>query len=263
VLTHLVDKSLVLLDEESVATRYRMLETIREYALEKLAESGESEAIRAQHLEYFVRLAEEAESKFFTAEQTLWFNRFEAERDNVRIALTWAPDAGQLELGLRLAAALVTFWGYRGYHVEGMEMLQSLLTHPLAARTLARAKALYVFSALHSLSGNSEQAAGNATEALAIGQALSDAQTTAGALHSLGMANANLGNAAEARPLHEQALAMFRALDHPLIGRVLWGLGLAALRAGDHVEATRWFAEAGTLTQSTGNKVLASVVMRH
>jgi predicted ATPase len=86
-----------------------MLETVREFALERVGDAGaEAEALRRRHLAYFVALAEEAEPKLFGAEQAAWFERLERERDNVRAALQWAVDHGEAELGLRLMGAL--FW---------------------------------------------------------------------------------------------------------------------------------------------------------
>jgi tetratricopeptide (TPR) repeat protein len=108
-----------------------MLETIRQYAQEKLEESGESSLLRDRHLEYFCSLAEQARPHFRDAEQFMWLDRFETELDNVRAALTWALLGGSVEAGLRLAADLGVdtgaFWVNRGHMQEGHELLEQLL----------------------------------------------------------------------------------------------------------------------------------------
>jgi non-specific serine/threonine protein kinase len=264
-LTHLLDKSLAIKQERAGGARYRLLEPIRQYAREKLIAAGEDEAVRARHLDYFTRLAEEAESKFETSEQMLWLNRCEAELDNVRAALYGSVSAVQVEMGLRLVAALEHFWYIRDHQSEGIEMLQNLLARPEAAkRTLARAKALNVLGLLHYRPGNYAQAKGAAAEALAIGEELRDARTKALALFSLGRTNAYQGNAAEGRSQLEQALAAFRALDEPyFVGRVLGGLGLSALRTGAYADAISWFVEDVTLMQGLGDRIMAGFAIRH
>jgi predicted ATPase/class 3 adenylate cyclase len=122
-ISRLVDKSLIVVDQESnsQAVRYRMLETIRQYAVEKLLESGEGESMRARHLTFFVRLAQKAESRMHGTEQLTWFERLETEHDNLGTALDWSLEEGSSEEGVRLAAAMRWFWYMRGYWREGRE----------------------------------------------------------------------------------------------------------------------------------------------
>jgi predicted ATPase/class 3 adenylate cyclase/DNA-binding XRE family transcriptional regulator len=139
VLLHLVDKSLVVAKTQGTeprypaggSLRYHMLETIRQYAQEKLADSGESSLLRDRHLEYFRSLGEQARPHFRDAEQIMWLDRFETELDNVRAALTWALDGGSVESGLRLASDLGVdtgaFWVNRDHIKEGHELLEQLL----------------------------------------------------------------------------------------------------------------------------------------
>ncbi|MBI5302794.1 MAG: tetratricopeptide repeat protein [Chloroflexi bacterium] len=145
VLSRLVDKSLVMVEIRDGATRYRMLETIRQYAREKLIESGERENVQNRHLEYFVKLADEAEPNLHGAGQMTWFNRLDNEYDNLRNALEWSASEDRVEKGLRLGGALYRFWLTRGYWNEGYQRLDSLLKIKGAEqRTLARGKALQV-----------------------------------------------------------------------------------------------------------------------
>jgi tetratricopeptide (TPR) repeat protein len=139
VLLHLVDKSLVVAKTQGTeprypaggSLRYHMLETIRQYAQEKLDEAGEASLVRDHHLEYFRSLAMQARPHFRDSEQFVWLDRFETELDNVRAALTWALQGGSVEAGLRLASDLgvVTgaFWVNRGHIAEGHELLEQLL----------------------------------------------------------------------------------------------------------------------------------------
>jgi predicted ATPase/class 3 adenylate cyclase len=131
VLLHLADKSLVVAETQGIEPRYYMLETIRQYAQEKLEETGEANLVRDHHLEYFRSLAEQARPHFRDAEQLAWLDRFEAELDNVRAVLAWALDGGSVESGLHLASDLGVdtgaFWVNRGHIKEGHELLEQLL----------------------------------------------------------------------------------------------------------------------------------------
>ena len=127
----LIDKSLIVAKTDGTNPRYHMLETIRQYAQEKLDEPGEANQVRDRHLDYFRSLAEQARPHFRDAEQFKWLDRFETELDNVRAALTWALQGGSAEAGLRLAADLGVdtgaFWVNRGHMKEGQEFLEQLL----------------------------------------------------------------------------------------------------------------------------------------
>jgi non-specific serine/threonine protein kinase len=127
-ISSLVSNSFVLADTIGRSqTRYRLLETIREYALEKLEEAGETARLRDRHLDLFLARAEEAAPKLGEAYQQLWLNWLEGEHDNLRAALTWSLESGCIEAGLRIATALVRFWEIRGYVQEGLRWFERLL----------------------------------------------------------------------------------------------------------------------------------------
>ena len=132
-LTRLVEKSLVVYEERAGEGRYRLLEMIREYARERLAASDETDALREQHAHFFLSLAETAETELCRADQLLWLDRLEQELDNLRAALTWSVESGEVELGLRLGSALERFWQTRGHVKEGCTHLMRLLAEPGAA----------------------------------------------------------------------------------------------------------------------------------
>ncbi len=149
-LAQLVDKSLALAEQgKDCENRYRLLETIRQYAGEKLVEAGGSEPVRDRHMAYFARLANQAEPHLRSREQIQWLDRLEAELDNIRSALEWSRDH-HVEDGLRMAADLFWFWHIRGFSSEGLEWVEKLVARereqrdePVPpSRILARAKAL-------------------------------------------------------------------------------------------------------------------------
>ena len=146
-LTHLVDKSLVAVEAETEAARYRLPETIRQYARDKLYEAGEAENIRDHHFDFFLRFAETAEPKLRSAEQIEWLARVDTEHDNLRNALAWSLESGKSESALRLAGALGYFWELRGVG-EGYKWLEEALAfteHQQSGTVSAarRAKVLY------------------------------------------------------------------------------------------------------------------------
>jgi predicted ATPase/DNA-binding SARP family transcriptional activator/DNA-binding CsgD family transcriptional regulator len=138
----LVDKSLVVSEAEEGGFRYGMLEPVRQYAQEKLEESGEIQAMKRAHAEYFIALAEEAEPRLWGSGDKAWFYRLEAEHDNMRAALFWTVEHEEAELALRLSGALRWFWRARGYHGEGRRWLERALSEEGRTSAEARAKAL-------------------------------------------------------------------------------------------------------------------------
>ena len=123
-LMQLVDKSLVIADEQAGQERYRMLETIREYARERLAEADETRVVHERHHEWFMGLAEEAAPERYDTEGLASLGH---EYDNLRAALRWAIDSGESERALRLAGGLWSFWSVRGFYTEGRAWLREVL----------------------------------------------------------------------------------------------------------------------------------------
>jgi hypothetical protein len=206
--------------------RYRLLETIREYALERLEAQGEAEEIGRRHAAYFLALAEEAEPRLAGTEQWAWLDR---ELGNLRAALAWARTVGALELGLRLAVALANFWEERGHVREGREWLESLVRglaarddRPRLATLCARALATTAWMAF--LQGDYDGAA----ESLALYRELGDGSDLAYALGALAGLAADRGEVERARALCEDSVSRFRqlgdarglAVELSLLGRV-------------------------------------------
>jgi predicted ATPase len=208
----LVEKSLVVADRSSGTTRYHLLETVRQYGLERLVENGQAETARTRHLEWAVQLAETAGSRLHGPEQEESLRVLETEHDNLRAALDWAAAGSRIESGIRLAASLGRFWEIHGHLSEGRARLETWAgaggTPPeLRARVLTSAAVL----AQRQL--DAPAARRLYEEALVIRRALDDLVGTAEALHGLGNLAYMQGDVAAAEALFEENLAVARNLN--------------------------------------------------
>jgi non-specific serine/threonine protein kinase len=167
VLSGLVRKSLVMAEPtEQRGVRYRLLEPVRQYALEKLEQSGEAEDTKRSHAEYFLALAEEAEPWLSGPRGAEWFERLEDELDNIRAAHSWARANGEAEWTLRLAGALGGFWYWAGHYGEARWWLEAALAQGDRTSTLVRAKALAAASSVAWAQSDLGRAKGAAEEGL-------------------------------------------------------------------------------------------------
>jgi predicted ATPase/DNA-binding SARP family transcriptional activator len=239
-LATLVDKSLVLADRSGPATRYRLLETLRQYGAERLAAAGERTAVRARHLAWACTLAEEAGARLDGPEQGQWLERLRAEEDNLRVALDWATDHPSGDHGLRAAGALWQFWQVRGHHEEGGRRLRMLLDASQDAAPALRAKALTSAAVLCLSVHPMPQAVADDVrclfeEAMAIRRALGDQRGVASVLHGLGGLHFRRDEPDAARACFEETLAIGRELgDTQLVAGSLNNLANLALSADNH-----------------------------
>jgi tetratricopeptide (TPR) repeat protein len=213
----LLDKSLLRGDETGEDPRFTMLDTIREFGVEHLEASGEAREVRAAHARYFLGFAGDANRRLATPEQATWFARLECDQDNLRAALAWArDDAGNEDLGLRLAASLGFFWMLRGYGTAGRSWLREMLALPgSAARTNARVRALLVLGRLMAGLGDYHAAFPVFEECIGIAAELGHARLGAFAEASLSNALLILGDLDAARPHAETATALARDAADP------------------------------------------------
>jgi predicted ATPase/class 3 adenylate cyclase len=252
----LVDKSL-LNQVEGVTgdSRLGMLETLREFGLEQLQASGEEDAVRRRHAEFFLALAEQAETKLASAGQIQWVQQMEQEHDNLRAAFEWSQTvAGATELSLRFAAALGLFWEARGYISEGRERLSALLqTLPAVGagqRPAAHARVLARAAELAYRQSDFSATTAFAEESLAIYRAVGDQPGIASTLVKLGNAAEEMGAYAAAAGFLEEALRTWRDLgDRHGVARALISLGWAALRTGDFPLARSRLEEAFAISR--------------
>lgn len=251
-LTSLVDKSLVVPEVGEERSRYRLLETIRQYARDRLVDSGAGETVRELHQAFYLAIAEEAEPKLTGPKQTVWLDRLEQEHDNLRAALTW----GNREIALRIAGALWRFWDIRGYFSEGLKWLTDVLENTDAtARTLARAKALFGAGVLNSSRGDFTAAQTLCKECLEIYQELGDLMGVAASLNILGTIASDQGDYAAARRLHEDSLAKQRELGNQQgIAASLNNLGNIARHQGDYTSARKLQEQCLAIQRELGNR---------
>lgn len=265
-LARLVDKSLLTTEPSQGETRYRMLETIREYAREKLGESGEAERLQDRHLDFFLRLAEETEPKIRGSEQVMWLNRLESENANLRAALAWSRTAeGKAESGLRLAAALAGFWGARGYWHEGREHLSAALSMEESSRLLAaRAKALFGAGFLAYMQSDYPATRSLLEASLSIYRDLGTAGRAglADALIMLGDMETQVGDYESATSLMKEARSIMRELNNERgVATALWQLATCAVHTGDYALAVQHFEEALPILSRIEDKRQMAIVL--
>ncbi len=242
-LAGLVDKSLVVMDPQGEEVRYRLLETVRQYGLEKLTEEGEEESIRAKHLDFFLWLAEEAEPQLTGPKQKEWLQQLDVERANIQVTLEFA--VSRPTAALRLAGALGRFWYVQGHWVEGCEALERALAQVRDGPQEWRAKALKWVGYLASKQGDYKKARGWLKDSLDAYRELGDRHGIANTLRTLGGVAGDQGDYVTARGLYEESLAIYRELgDRQGIAYVLQNVALMASEQGDYA-AARGFSEEG------------------
>jgi predicted ATPase/class 3 adenylate cyclase len=230
VLEGLLDKSLIRRD----ADRFSMLETIREYAGERLDESGEAHELRRRHAEYLSSLAEEFEDEHLGPEQAQIRERFRKEWDNVRAALDWAVDSGETEVGLRLAGSLAILWLDRNVAVEGERWFRTLLQNADGVDPYVRARALQTASTVAGVRSHFDQAWAWSEEALAEFRALGSEPGVAWTLTNLAIGPLESGRPEEARTMLEEAEALHLKLGNDAgVRRARHLLGQQAAAVGD------------------------------
>jgi predicted ATPase/DNA-binding SARP family transcriptional activator/DNA-binding CsgD family transcriptional regulator len=252
----LLEKNLIGQEEESDGEpRFVMLETIHEYARERLDERGEAEEVKKRHFEYFLALAEEAEPELIGRQQLEWIEVLEAEHDNMRAALAWATERGETELGLRLAGALGEFWYARGHYGEGKRWLERALAKDGGtAPAAARAKALEAVGWLAIERGEIEEAEIAAEEGLALSvQTGIESTRRASFLRMLGTMARIRGDNERAKELYEESLSLSReAGDRWGIANSLATLGSVAFMRGDHEQGKELYEEGLILSRELG-----------
>ena len=304
-LVRLVSKSLVVAEagpRHSGRVRYRLLETIRAFAGEKLAHAGEAAELRTAHAEFYVSLAERAEPELTGRRQEEWLERLAAERSNLRAALEWSLCHGQTELAFRLAGALVLFWRIRCHFSEGRDLLDAALAASRSEISALRAKALWGAGFLTLMAGDPKGAIPPLEESLAWFRELGEPQGCARALlilanarqyvedpnvlalleesvklareasdswclaHALGVAgfeSARRDELRRARERFEECLAVARGAEDMQSLRIgLLGLGQVAVNQGDYGEAESLLEEAVRVTEALGEDYGKGLALR-
>jgi len=277
--TSLVEKSLVMVEQEGDGSRYGLLETIREFAHEclskrygllgtirefaheHLVDRDDVAATAARHCDYYLGIAKTARTKLEGPEQAEWTRRIEVDLDNLRAAIALALSGGvDPVIAVKLEVALMRFRMLRGYSTEARNNVRAALAHPaIHEPTVARAHALYVGGALAMNQSDYAEATKMLTECLAIRRGLGNARETAAALSTLSTNYVQQGEIAKARDCEEEAIGMFRELGDGIGEAIgLLNLGEISWRQADHVGAQHLFEQCLTIARSIKHQELES-----
>jgi predicted ATPase/class 3 adenylate cyclase len=249
-LSGLIDKSLVVLEDLEGEARYRLLETVRQYGLERLEALGEAAALRDRHLAWCAALAEAAEPALRGPEQASWLARLEAEHDNLRAALGCSTQAGRPETGLRLATALGRFWRLHSHLSEGLRWLDATLDAAAAAPPALRARALLRMGTLALAFEHTAQATPLLEESLSLFRQLGDQQSVAAALGELGHLALARCDYSLAAARYRESLVMRRAArDVAGMAISLHNLAWLAFTMNDPTQARTLFEESLALAR--------------
>ena len=254
-LTHLVDKSLVIAETSGAGARYRLLETVRQYGEERLLESGKAADAHRRHRDWYLSFAEKANVALRESQQATWLQRLETEHDNLRAAIEWSKkERSGADAWLRLSAALHEFWFICGHYTEGRESLEGALTASIDSSAAVRALAL---SGAGLLAWRQGDASGSVYlhESLALFRKLNDQRGAAYALHHLAHFAEGEADFHQAIDMFEQSVSLYKqAQDTWGVGWSLYCLGTAMLLQGDHEKATPLLVDSLALCRAAGNR---------
>ena len=255
-LSNLADQSLVRREDDHEHVRSRMLETIREFAQEKLAATGETVEMRRRHAAYFADFAERAAPHLTDADRASWLDLLQHDHDNLRAAIVWSIETDDAATGLRLVAALWRFWQSRAFLAEGAMRAAAVLAIPADDVDPAlRARALEAAGGLAYWLGDMDRAGDAYREALALARQIGDRGLIADQLYNLSFTHlVNRSDLAEGRRLVEEAAEMYRALgDGSGLVNALWALGNVHYFAQDWAAGIAVHGEALERARSAGN----------
>jgi tetratricopeptide (TPR) repeat protein len=257
-LGRLVEQSLVTAKPHEDETRYGMLEPIRQYAFEKLEQSGEGEQVRARHAEYYTKLTTSARTALRRADQAGWLDKLAHEHDNLRTTLQKFLQCGEVEQVARVGWSIWLFWALRGHTGEGRQWVERALaqqgTHPIAFSVVARAQALYADAVLSFARGEVGRTVATLDEGIVALRPAGNPETLATALALRGLAALSLGDLDGADAPLQESLSLFRRLDDDWgVSNALLGLAQAALARSDDAPAAEMLAEAEALSRAAGD----------
>jgi predicted ATPase len=253
----LLDKSLIVMEEQVSQLRYRMLDTIRQYAYEKLNGAGETEQAQEAHFNFFLNLAEEAAPDLEGFNQKISLNRIDAEYDNIREALKWALQSNvptRTKNGLRLVEALWRYWQLRGYYREGREWAEIALARSSNATPLEQAKVAYQSGFMYFHQGDYVRASELCKKSLALSRELDYKQGILWSLHGLGCVERDQHDYIQAQKRFEEVLLLSQELDDkPFTVSGLVTLAQVVAALGDYSQGLQLCEQALALSQSIGD----------
>lgn len=251
----LVVKSLVVSERQGTVMCYRILETIRQYGLEKLKEQGEEGRWRDFHLDYYMVVATRLSAKYLNGKQIESLVLFEREYPNLRLALDWATERQKAAKALQLSISLEDFWEERGYFSEGRKFLEDILALPSATMISSRGKALRILARLAELQGDFEVGLDFARQSLELAQAQSEKLEIANSFKTVGNLYYHRGNYDIAQNFLNQALVLFEE-ENEKVGSAnsLNSLGLISMNQSNYEVARDYFLKAFALYDKSGDR---------
>jgi predicted ATPase/transcriptional regulator with XRE-family HTH domain len=266
-LTSLVNKSLVVRNEQAGEVRFTLLEMIREYALEQLRATGEADAARRRHADYYLSLVEAAEPQLIRADQKHWLDRLERDHDNLRAAFDWLLDRAELGKAARVCTALRHFWVIRGHLSEGRRSVERLLSNSNALTGLTASQTVRLLNAAGCLAYNQgDYAAAHSffEDALARARSSGERYEEAFALDGLGAGAANQDDRTRALELAHESLALSQAIgDRWLSAVTLITLGELARLTSDYDDARQLYEQSLALLRQIGDKWFIAMVLNN
>jgi non-specific serine/threonine protein kinase len=270
-LTALVDKSLVRVEHSTWAVRYRLLETVRQYARARLAESGEAERIHERHARFYLAFAETSEPKLFRGERAAWLEGLNQEHDNLRAALDWSRSTNAESLTLRLCGALLWFWHFGGYFSEWQTHVQEALRPDALAdvagkpeQAAALGKVAWGAGLFAWIQGDFAVARARCEASLPLLRQANDTPHLAHALSNLGMVALSEGRLTEARTLTAEAVTLARKAGREWdLALLLYNAGAVIDAQGDEAAARKFLEESRALFQRLGDRWGQSISLVH
>ena len=262
-LSNLVDKSLVVAETTAAGgVRYRMLEPVRQYASVKLDDSTEAEAVRYRHAAFFLELAERAVPELKGPGQVEWLQRLEGDNDNLRVAMAWLLERGEVETVVRMAWALWIFWLIHAHMDEGRRWIEAALAKGENLTGQQRAQALWVQASTYYGKGTPEQIERMCEEAATLFRQAGDKYGLGHVVAGSASAAMQQGDARRATSLFKESLELARDVgDKWAQSSVLGHVGSMYLAQGNYEEAMRYFEEGLALSNEIGNKLSVSLTL--
>jgi predicted ATPase/transcriptional regulator with XRE-family HTH domain len=258
----LVDQSLVLAETPSGRMRYRMLEPVRQYALDKLRESGEQDGVRIRHAGYYTELSEEAEPRIKGRDQVAWLDRLETENANLMAAISRSSEAGDPETAARIGWAIAMYWVMRARHSEGRRLMGQALALAPEAPPGVRARIIWGLAVCIYGTGENERLMEVAGEGARLARQAGDRRLEANTAGMMGFAALQLGDFDQATRILEESLTVFREMELDWdTAHILNHLAIPPMQRGRFDQAADYAREALAMTERTGDRLAGNIAL--
>jgi predicted ATPase/DNA-binding XRE family transcriptional regulator len=261
-LGRLVEQSLVLAEAPAGLMRYRMLEPVRQYALEKMRESGEEDEVRNRHAGHYLALAEAAEPRIKGWDQVEWLDRLETENDNLRAAISHSAEAGDFETSARMGWSIAMYWVMRARHSEGRRLMEQTLARAAGAPPGVRARIIWGLSVCIYGTGENERLMEISGEGTVLARQAGNRRVEANTAGMVGFAALQLGELDRATRLLEESLAIFREMELDWdASHILNHLAVPPLQQGHFEQAADYARGALEISERTGDRLAGNIAL--